>query len=132
MLEVLDKRDEAAFSLRDIELASVFARQAAIAISATRIERDATALIASVFSRLMGSPEAAEGAASADIAEIVAAATADPDAMTTHLWALVEQVAQVRAAAPEQLRLVADLIAVLASHAERDRAVRSSRSRRTR
>jgi len=67
VLEVLDKRDEAAFSLRDIELASVFARQAAVAISATRVERDVAALIESVISRLMDPPEASV------IAEIVAA-----------------------------------------------------------
>jgi len=40
VLEVLDKRDSSAFSLRDVELAGVFARQAAIAISASRVERD--------------------------------------------------------------------------------------------
>ena len=35
VLEVLDKRSEASFSLRDIELAGVFARQATVAIRAT-------------------------------------------------------------------------------------------------
>ena len=49
VLEVLDKRDEVAFSLRDIELASVFARQAAIAISASRVERDVASLLATVL-----------------------------------------------------------------------------------
>ena len=39
VLQVLDKRDSNAFTLRDVELASVFARQAAIAISASRVER---------------------------------------------------------------------------------------------
>ncbi len=45
VLEVLDKRSQAAFSLRDIELAGVFARQAAVAIRASRVERDIGSLL---------------------------------------------------------------------------------------
>ena len=41
VLEVLDRRDGGSFDLRDIELASVFARQASVAIRATGLERDA-------------------------------------------------------------------------------------------
>jgi signal transduction protein with GAF and PtsI domain len=37
VLEVLDKRSAAAFDLRDIELAAVFARQATVAIRASRL-----------------------------------------------------------------------------------------------
>ena len=48
MLEVLDKRASAAFSLRDVELASVFARQAAVAIRASRVERDTRALLLAI------------------------------------------------------------------------------------
>ncbi len=130
VLEVLDKRDEAAFSLRDIELASVFARQAAVAISATRVEHDAAGLLESVLTALV---RGESGTGEPVVAELVAAATAElgrDDA--THLWALVEQVARVRAAAPEQLALVTDLLGVLADHAERDRAARTRRFRRTR
>ena len=54
VLEVLDKRDSGAFSLRDVELASVFARQAAIAISASRVERDTASLLAEVARRAAG------------------------------------------------------------------------------
>ena len=36
VLEVLDRRSQAAFDLRDIELAALFARQAAVAIRASR------------------------------------------------------------------------------------------------
>lgn len=134
VLEVLDKRDEAAFSLRDIELASVFARQAAVAISATRVEQDAAALLDVVLTRLISSVEG-EGRDAAEpvIAELVAAATAELGrGDSSHLWTLVEQVARVRAAAPEQLALVTDLLAVLADHADRDRTGRSSRFRRAR
>ncbi|HET9521683.1 MAG TPA: GAF domain-containing protein, partial [Candidatus Limnocylindrales bacterium] len=45
VLEVLDKRDQAAFDLHDIELASVFARQAAVAIRVSRLERDTASLL---------------------------------------------------------------------------------------
>ncbi|MEK6721265.1 MAG: GAF domain-containing protein [Chloroflexota bacterium] len=138
VLEVLDKRDEAAFSLRDIELASVFARQAAVAISATRVERDVSALLTSVFSGLLqptdgDDAEARTTSPAALVDELVAAATAELGREDlSHLWALVEQVARVRAAAPDQLALVADLLAVLAGHAEHDRAARFGRQRRSR
>ena len=51
VLEVLDKRSEATFSLRDIELAGVFARQAAVAIRASRVERDLGWLLRSTLPR---------------------------------------------------------------------------------
>ena len=121
VLEVLDKRDEVAFSLRDIELASVFARQAAIAISASRVERDVASLLATVIAALAG-PEAA------GVDEIVATATAGLEGDEgSPLWALVEQVARVRRADPAQLELVADLLSVLADHAERGARGRSRR-----
>lgn len=141
VLEILDKRDEQAFSLRDIELASVFARQAAVAISATRVERDVSELLSAVLAGLIGSAATDGGAGSgagADAAtpvidELVAAATAELDRDDpSHLWALVEQVARVRAATPDQLGLVTDLLAVLGDHADRDRSARSSRFRRGR
>jgi hypothetical protein len=60
--------------------------------------------------------------------EIVAAATAGLEGEDgARLWALVEQVARVRRADPAQLDLVADLLAVLADHAERGARGRSRR-----
>jgi GAF domain-containing protein len=121
VLEVLDKRNEVAFSLRDIELASVFARQAAVAISASRVERDVASLLATVIAALAG-PEAT------GVDEIVATATAGLESDEgSPLWALVEQVARVRRADPAQLELVADLLSVLADHAERGARGRSRR-----
>jgi len=125
VLEVLDKRSEEAFSLRDIELASVFARQAAVAIRASRVERESAALLDGVL-HLVLAPDAASGAGTAGTADASVVADAlermtaalardDPD----RLWALVEQIARVRAADPGQLALVTDLIAVLADHAAR-------------
>ena len=135
VLEVLDKRDQAAFSLRDIELAAVFARQAAIAITASRVERDVASLLTGVMAALVGdSPGREPPAAAVDtararsVADIVAAATRGLDADDANpLWALVEQIARVRQADPAQLALVTDLLGVVAEHA--DRAARS-RSRR--
>ncbi len=120
VLEVLDKRDSAAFSLRDIELAGVFARQATVAIRASRVERESAALMAAVVRSVLGSDgsdEAVDAIVSAATREL---AREDP----SHLWALIEQVARVRRADPEQVGLVADLLGVLADHAERRRAGR--------
>jgi len=75
VLEVLDKRGESAFDLRDVELASVFARQATVAIRATRIERDTTELLRSVLSTIAGASVAASSE-SIDIEAIVRDATA--------------------------------------------------------
>jgi GAF domain-containing protein len=123
VLEVLDKHSQAAFSLRDIELAAVFARQAAVAISASRVERDVASLLRAALADLAPS-DASSPADSID--ELVAAATAGLDREDeTRLWSLVEQVARVRRADPEALDLVTDLLEALARRSER-----TSRTRR--
>ena len=123
VLEVLDKRSAETFSLRDIELAAIFARQAATAIGAARVERDVTALLASALRDLAGA--AADNGNGAAIEEVVGSATAalgrDDE---TRLWALVEAVARVRNADPGQLELVADILDALARQGERDQRVR--------
>ncbi len=120
VLEVLDKRSAETFSLRDIELAAIFARQAATAIGAARVERDVAALLASTL-RDLAAADAAEPA----IEEIVRAATAalgrDDD---SRLWPLVEAVATVRSADPGQLELVADILDALARQGQRDQRTR--------
>jgi GAF domain-containing protein len=114
VLEVLDKRNEATFSLQDVELAGVFARQAAIAISASRVERDVATLLSTAASTLL------DGGAGQDVEEIVSRATAglggDDE---SRLWELADLVGRVRRADPTQLDLVVELLAVLARHAER-------------
>ena len=113
VLQVLDKRDSNAFSLRDVELAAVFARQAAIAISASRVERDTATLLVEVARRLTdGSGAGADALVAAAGAEL---ARGDG----TGLWGLVDAVARLRRADPAQMALVADLVGVLADHAER-------------
>ncbi len=126
VLEVLDKRDEASFTLRDIELASVFARQAAVAIGASRVERDLAELLHSVLVSL-----AADDATESTIDEIVKAATIGlaPDD-ESELWVLVDRVARIGRADPAMVGLVADILGVVADHSER--AARSRRSSRIR
>ena len=123
VLEVLDKHSQEAFSLRDIELAAVFARQAAVAISASRVERDVASLLRASLADLTPSDASP---ADATIDELVAAATAGLDREDdSHLWGLVEQVARVRRADPDALELVTDLLEALARQSER-----ASRTRR--
>jgi GAF domain-containing protein len=117
VLEVLDKRDELAFSLRDIELASVFAHQAAVAISASRVERDAASLLRSVLVDVAGPDAPIEDGV---IDEVVGRATVDlAGDDDSRLWTLVEQIARIRRTDPAQLDLVTDILAVLADHATR-------------
>lgn len=139
VLEVLDKRDSASFSLRDVELAAVFARQAAVAISASRLERDVRTLLADALSSLDdGAPDAGGGGggsvrglrrrkAEAMVGAAVARLGRDDD---SRLWALAERIASVRRADPAQLDLVIDLLEVLGRHAERPSRGRAGRSRR--
>ena len=135
VLEVLDKRSSESFSLRDIELASVFARQAAVAIRASRVERDTTEILRSALASLAAEDGAgAQGdpaARAVAIEELVGAVTLGQDrAGEAGLWALVEAVARIRRADPGQLELVSDLLGVLAGHAERRRAERPARGGR--
>jgi GAF domain-containing protein len=118
VLEVLDKHEAPTFSLRDVELAGVFARQAAVAINATRIERDTRSLLATVLVGL-GAETVGRAGAEAAAAELAARATADLDrGDDTHLWALAERVARLRRADPEQLDLLTELLDVLVRRTE--------------
>ena len=124
VLEVLDRRSQAAFDLRDIELASVFARQAAVAIRASRLERDAATLLESALTAIAG--------AGADPGKDVDAVVADAVAMLAReddgaLWALADEIARLRAADPTELDLVRELLAVLVRRAERAGDARSRR-----
>jgi transcriptional regulator with GAF, ATPase, and Fis domain len=122
VLEVLDKRGDAAFDLRDIELATVFARQATVAIRATRIERDTTQLLRSVVIALAGGAADEPGGGPIDVEAIVGAATSELETDDDlALWALADEIARLRSADPDQLDLVRELLAVLVRRAEGDR-----------
>jgi GAF domain-containing protein len=116
VLEVLDRRGDAGFGLHDIELASVFARQAAVAIRASRVEREVGELLRATLARLStdgtGDPDEAVDAA-------VAAAVAGLDDGDGSLWALADAVARARAAAPGEVALVIEILDALARRAPR-------------
>ena len=112
-------------SLRDIELASAFARQAAVAIRSSRLERDTATLLTTVLASL-GAGADEGGPSDRDIEAVVAAAVADLDSDEAEpLWALADQVARIRAVDPAQLDLVRELLAVLVGRADRGRSGRS-------
>jgi len=139
VLEVLDKRGDGGFDLRDVELATVFARQATVAIRSSRIERDTASLLRAVLAAAdvaatadaadttdAGSPRSDADADPADALDLLIAAEirsldADGD---DPLWALADQIALLRTADPGQLELVRDLLAVLVRRAGRGRATR--------
>ena len=123
VLEVLDKRGDGGFDLRDVELAGVFARQATVAIRSSRVERDTAALLRSVLTAAADGTEA-----EADVDRVVADAIADLDPEGADpLWALADEIARLRAADPAQLDLVRELLAVLVRRADRPRPGRDSR-----
>jgi len=124
VLEVLDKRSEATFSLRDVELAAVFGRQATVAIRASRVERETAMLLRAVIGSLSGGEAPAGG-----VEALVAAALADVGDPDDPLWPLVEQIALLRRAGPEQRELLGALLDVLVRQAERGRGRRAGRLR---
>ena len=124
VLEVLDKRDEATFDLRDVELASVFARQATVAIRASRVERDTSALIRAAVVAIAGGPVGADVDVDAIVADAVAQIGRDDDG---ELWALTDEIARLRAADPAELDLLRELLDVLARRAERAAGARAHR-----
>ena len=131
VLEVLDKRGDSGFDLRDVELATVFARQATIAIRSSRIERDTASLLRAVLIAADASPTAvatnAFGGAVDDALDAIIAT--EMRALDTGsddpLWALADQIALLRAADPGQLELVRDLLVVLVRRAHPARAGRN-------
>jgi GAF domain-containing protein len=127
VLEVLDKRTEATFSIRDVELAGAFARQASVAIRASRVERDVAVLLGSALAALAGDEAPADG-----VAALVDAAMAEVAGPDDPLWPLVEQISALRRASPQQVELVTALLAVLVRQAERGPSAGGARSLRRR
>ncbi|HKF85525.1 MAG TPA: hypothetical protein VKB30_07045, partial [Candidatus Limnocylindrales bacterium] len=115
VLEVLDGGSEGSNQLRDLDLASVFARQATIAIRAGRVERDTASLLRSALSSL-GEP--AEPAADLDAAVAALAGQLDDEA-GGRLWTLADAVARARRASPEQVGLVIEILEALARRSAR-------------
>ena len=121
---VLDKRGSPSFSLRDMELLAIFARQATTAITATRVQRD-------WFDCLRESCQTAGDSMSDEQVEtVVSAATRrfddDPDAGPL---ALVDHVALMRGLGERDRNLVGDILAVVARDTHSERADERDRPR---
>lgn len=117
VLQVLDKRTSPTFSLRDMELLAVFARQAAAAIRAARVQRDSEKLLRAALARIAG-----DAAPDADLDAVVSAMTVELDTdEEAPFWQLVDRVAQLRDLSDRELRLVTDILEVVAAHAARGR-----------
>jgi GAF domain-containing protein len=117
VLQVLDKHTSPTFSLRDMELLAVFARQAAAAIRAARVQRDSQRLLRAALAGVGGADVSDE-----QLDLLISAATTeldtDPDAP---FWRLVDRVARMRDLSDRELRIVSDILDVLATHAGRGR-----------
>ena len=117
VLQVLDKHTSPTFSLRDMELLAVFARQAAAAIRAARVQRDSQQLLRAALAGVGGADVSDE-----QLDALISAATneldTDPD---TPFWRLVDRVARMRDLSDRELRIVSDILEVLATHAGRGR-----------
>ena len=117
VLQVLDKHTSPTFSLRDMELLAVFARQAAAAIRAARVQRDSQQLLRTALARLGG-----EDVTDEQVDTLVSAATVELDAdADAPFWQLVDRVARLRELSDRELRLVSDILEVVAAHASRGR-----------
>jgi GAF domain-containing protein len=121
VLEVLDRRDGAPFDLRDLDAAAVFARQATVAIRATRLERDAASLLA-------GAIRAIDTEARLSAADVAALAGLDDEG--SQAWALADAIARIRESDPGQLGLVLDIVDALGRRSGRPAADAWRRSRR--
>jgi GAF domain-containing protein len=122
VLQVLDKHTSPTFSLRDMELLSVFAGQATVAIAAARVHRDTERLLRSVLARI------GPGLDDGQVETLVGAATVGLDVDDeSPFWRLVDQVARLRALTDREADMVADILEVVAGHAARGRRARSGR-----
>jgi GAF domain-containing protein len=115
VLEVLDGGAEGSNQLRDLDLASVFARQATVAIRAGRVERDTASLLRSALGALAAGDAAADDALEVTISDLAR----QLDDETGRLWTLADAVARARRASPEQVGLVVEILDALARRSAR-------------
>lgn len=96
---------------------AVFARQAAAAIRAARVQRDTALLLRAVLSQIDDNELTDE-----QLDTLVSTATAGLDRTDdVPFWSVVDRVAQLRGLSDRELRLVADILEVIAAHASRGR-----------
>jgi GAF domain-containing protein len=110
VLQVLDKRSTPTFTLRDMELLAVFARQAAAAIEASKVQRDTTRLLRGALLRI-ADEAITQDQVEALLQDATTALDADED---DRLWELVEMLAELRGLGQRELGLVIDILRVVA------------------
>jgi len=114
VLEALDKRGGESFSLRDMEVLGVFAAQATTAINATRVQAGAARLLTEVL-RQVGEGDLTAEQVDALVSDVTRGLDDHAD---TPFWHLVDHVEALRALGERDLVLVADILNVVARHAE--------------
>ena len=112
VLQVLDKHSSDAFSLKDMELLRVFARQAAAAIEAARVGRDSERLLRRA---LAGVGADALDDEAIDVLVSAAAAELDRDDDAPY-WQLVDQIAGLRGTNESDLELVGEILDAVVKH----------------
>jgi GAF domain-containing protein len=117
VLEVLDGGSEGSNQLRDLDLASVFARQATVAIRAARVERDTASLLRSALGSLARGDD--DGGVDADLETTISDLARQLDDESGRLWTLADAVARARRASPEQVSLVIEILDALARRSAR-------------
>jgi GAF domain-containing protein len=105
VLEILDAHD-GSFGADDMALASIFARQAAIAIESTRVEREFPILLVKVL-------EAYGLEADRDLAQQVSGLEARTD---DDFWVLVDEIAALADASPAFRSFLKDLLPLARRH----------------
>jgi GAF domain-containing protein len=118
VLEVLDGGSEGSNQLRDLDLASVFARQATVAIRAARVERDTASLLRSALGSLARGDDDGDGV-DADLESTISDLARQLDDESGRLWTLADAVARARRASPEQVSLVIEILDALARRSAR-------------
>jgi len=112
VLQVLDKHSDASFSLKDMDLLAVFARQAAAAIEAARVGRDSERLLRNALATI---GDEALDAAALDELMTTAADELDRDDEAP-FWRLVDRVAGLRGTSDADLELVEEILEVVSRH----------------
>jgi GAF domain-containing protein len=133
VLEVFDKR-AGPFTMQDIEIASLFARQAATAIKVAARTREVRSILADTLRGDAGEDGSGEADAAADlaVAELVSVATRRQSG-DDRFWAFVDAIAAMRHATAADRDLAIDLLTVIARHrgsAPRDATRGLGRARR--
>jgi len=121
VLEVLDRRGETGFSLRDLDLAGRLAREAASILRGGELDREAGALLRRTLAAVARAGADADAPALDEpaIEWLVSEATLAGAGTDDPTWRLVDSLARLRDADPAGIELAADWIDVLVRHADR-------------